>query len=187
VSEPEQLDLLEWLAAQPPGPSPTAPELAPAFAGQSADSVSVHLTRVDPSCNMRRFYSLALAVSLFGECGVVRRWGRIGSSGRIRTDWYEDLGEAKSALRTLCKAKYGRGYGAAVEQPSLDSGRRWSVARGYCQHSQVGGPQAQWAIWCVTHDRRSRSRRKAPTSGSGTASRSPGPGQCEGDNHTYGH
>lgn len=110
MSEPEQLDLLDWLAALLPGPPPAAPEPALAFASQSPDPASIHLTRVDPSCSMRRFYSLALATSLFGECGVMRQWGRLGSEGRRRTGWYEEPSEARSALPALLRAKRRRGY-----------------------------------------------------------------------------
>ncbi len=110
MSEPEQLDLLNWLAALPPSPPPTAPELVPAVAGQSPDPAPVFLTRVDPSCNMRRFYSLALATSLFGECGVARQWGRIGTEGQRRTEWYVAPREAESALQALLRAKRRRGY-----------------------------------------------------------------------------
>lgn len=84
MKEPEQLDLLDWLAAQPPIPAPAAPEPAPALA--TPDRVPLHLTHIDSSCNMRRFYSLALVTSLWGESGVVRQWGRIGSQGQRRTD-----------------------------------------------------------------------------------------------------
>ncbi len=108
MSEPEQLSLLDWLAAQPPSPPATAPELAPVSTAQNPDPVL--LTRVNPSCNMHRFYSLALAVSLFGECGVVRHWGRIGTSGQTRTDWYNQALEAETALQALLRAKRRRGY-----------------------------------------------------------------------------
>ena len=110
MSEPEQLDLLDWLAALPPIAPLAAPELAPAPTDQSPDPAPILLTRVDPSCNMRRFYSLALATSLFGECGVVRQWGRIGSEGRRRTEWYEEPSGARSALQALLRAKRRRGY-----------------------------------------------------------------------------
>ncbi|WP_246849619.1 WGR domain-containing protein [Rubellimicrobium arenae] len=108
MSEPEQLDLMDWLAALPPGPAPAAPEPALVVIDQSPDLVL--LTRVDPSCNMRRFYSLALVTSLFGECGVVRHWGRIGTSGQTRTDWYGAAPEAKTALHALLRVKRRRGY-----------------------------------------------------------------------------
>ena len=108
MSEPEQLDLLDWLAAQPPCPPPAAPEPAAVVTSQSPDRVL--LTRVDPSCNMRRFYSVALAVSIFGECGVVRQWGRIGTSGQTRTDWYGEAPKAAGALQALLRVKRRRGY-----------------------------------------------------------------------------
>ncbi len=110
MSEPKQLDLLDWLAAQPPGPPPATRESA--TVAQSPEADPVHLTRVDPSCNMRRFYSLTLAVSLWGEHGVVRRWGRIGTAGQTRTEWYNEPSIAQSTLQALLRAKQRRGYGS---------------------------------------------------------------------------
>lgn len=101
MKEPEQLDLLDWLAAQPPIP-------APALA--TPDQVPLHLTRIDSSCNMRRFYSLALATSLFGECGVMRQWGRIGSQGQRRTDWHASVEAAAAELERTARGKRRRGY-----------------------------------------------------------------------------
>lgn len=109
MSKAEQLDLLDWLAAQPPSPPPAAPEPAPVVTAQQGPD-PVLLTRVDPSCNMRRFYSVVLALSLFGECGVVRQWGRIGTSGQTRTDWYGEAPKAAAALQALLRVKRPRGY-----------------------------------------------------------------------------
>ena len=53
---------------------------------------------------------IGICSSLFGECGVVRHWGRIGTAGRSRTDWYEEPQEAESAFQDLLKAKQRRGY-----------------------------------------------------------------------------
>ncbi|WP_425467366.1 WGR domain-containing protein [Rubellimicrobium roseum] len=47
---------------------------------------------------------------LFGECGVVRHWGRIGASGQTRTDWYREAPEAETALQALLRVKRRRGY-----------------------------------------------------------------------------
>jgi predicted DNA-binding WGR domain protein len=106
---PVQLDLLDWLVAQAPCPAAAEPlPLPPAPDGTG----SVLLIRVDPSCNMRRFYSVALATSLFGECGVVRQWGRIGTEGQSRTNWYDEPREAESVLKDLLQAKRKRGYGS---------------------------------------------------------------------------
>lgn len=104
----EQLDLLDWLAAQPP----CLTEVVPAPDGTTLEPhlAPVRLTRTDPACNVHRFYSLELATSLFGEWGVVRHWGRIGSSGRIRTDWYDKPHEAESAFQDLLRMKHRRGY-----------------------------------------------------------------------------
>lgn len=59
---------------------------------------------------MRRFYSLALAQSLWGEHGVVRQWGRIGSQGQRRTDWHEGPEAAAAELERMAKGKRRRGY-----------------------------------------------------------------------------
>lgn len=105
----EQIDLLDWLAAHPPA----SPEVMPS-PGEDATGVQnvapVLLTRADPSCNMHRFYGLEFATSLFGECGVVRHWGRIGTSGRSRTEWFNEPQLAEAAFLILLKAKRRRGY-----------------------------------------------------------------------------
>jgi hypothetical protein len=46
------------------------------------------LHRIEPPCNMRRFYALSLQPDLFGTVSVVKEWGRIGQpepSGRRST------------------------------------------------------------------------------------------------------
>ncbi|MBP1807606.1 WGR domain-containing protein [Rubellimicrobium aerolatum] len=106
--EPEQLDLLDWLAAQPPGPAPILP--APMPRPDPAGPAPLLLTRVDPACNMRRFYSLALVTSLFGEAGVARQWGRIGAQGQRRTDWHASLEAAAAELERMAGRKRRRGY-----------------------------------------------------------------------------
>jgi len=103
-----QLDLIDWLEAQALGPAPVDPSLQAEH--PAANIGPVLLTRVDPSRNMRRFYSAALATSLFGEVGVVRQWGRIGSQGQSRTDWYEGSGSAEAARLKLLSQKQRRGY-----------------------------------------------------------------------------
>jgi hypothetical protein len=95
--EPLQLDLLAWLAAQAPGPAPAMSsfEIGPA----PADTGPVLLTRVDPSCNMRRFYSVALATSLFGETGVVRHWGGSGARARAGRTGMRGRGRPRQPAR----------------------------------------------------------------------------------------
>ena len=108
MSDPVQLDLLDWLAALPPEPLPVVPE--PMLGLATPDQFPVLLTRVDPTHNMHRFYCLVLTQSLFGEAGVVRTCGRIGTSGQSRTDWYGEHQEADTALHAPLRAKRRRGY-----------------------------------------------------------------------------
>jgi predicted DNA-binding WGR domain protein len=68
------------------------------------------LRRLDPARRMARFYTLSLQRSLFGETMLVRRWGRIGSHGQIRHDWFDDRTEAAAALSRLAATKARRGY-----------------------------------------------------------------------------
>jgi predicted DNA-binding WGR domain protein len=69
------------------------------------------LHRVDPSVNMARFYALSLENSLFGDILLVRRWGRIGTHGRVRFDWFDTPAEATSELARIVSVKARRGYG----------------------------------------------------------------------------
>lgn len=48
--------------------------------------------------------------TLFGEWAVMREWGRIGSPGTVRTDFYEDEGQAVTALAEIARKKQRRGY-----------------------------------------------------------------------------
>lgn len=72
------------------------------------------LRRIDPMKNMARFYSMEVDRDLFGNVVLVRRWGRIGTAGRIRLDEYAGEGEALVALQVLQAAKKRRGYQPTV-------------------------------------------------------------------------
>ena len=68
------------------------------------------LTRRDDSCNMARFYVLALEPSLFGDTALVREWGRIGHSVQRRLDLFATPELAREALETWLRRKRRRGY-----------------------------------------------------------------------------
>lgn len=72
--------------------------------------MKIDLARIDSSVNMDRFYYVQLTTSLFGDIGVERLWGRRGTRGRQRLDWYESETAAKTALLSLTKQKLTRGY-----------------------------------------------------------------------------
>ncbi|TIU14242.1 MAG: WGR domain-containing protein, partial [Mesorhizobium sp.] len=52
------------------------------------DGEAVHLQRIDPNCNMARFYALSVQPTLFGEVSLIRNWGRIGTSGQTKVETF---------------------------------------------------------------------------------------------------
>lgn len=70
----------------------------------------MHLIRTEPNANLHRFYRMDIVPGLFGDWGLVRNWGRIGSAGQVRTDWFETEVEAKDARFLLQMQKARRGY-----------------------------------------------------------------------------
>lgn len=68
------------------------------------------LRRVDVSRNMARFYVLSLEPTLFGEVSLVRHWGRIGTQGRQKVEFFDTNEDAKAGLAKLAKKKRKRGY-----------------------------------------------------------------------------
>ncbi|MCX8997223.1 WGR domain-containing protein [Rhizobiaceae bacterium BDR2-2] len=73
-------------------------------------SPPLHLRRIERSLNMRRFYTLTLQPTLFGEMSLTRHWGRIGTQGRSMTETFADECAARHALERLTRIKRGRGY-----------------------------------------------------------------------------
>lgn len=70
----------------------------------------VQLRRLDPMCNMARFYVIDVQQDLFGGWWLVRERGRIGSPGRVLTTPFPDLDAAAAAHAKLWRAKIKRGY-----------------------------------------------------------------------------
>ena len=68
------------------------------------------LHRLGPNVNMARFYALSLENSLFGDILLVRRWGRIGTHGRVRFDWFDNPADAADELARIATVKARRGY-----------------------------------------------------------------------------
>lgn len=69
----------------------------------------IRVVRVEPEQNMYRFYRLRRQADLFGGVTLFREWGRIGTSGRQKTDSFEDAGQAANALLALVRTKKQRG------------------------------------------------------------------------------
>ncbi|MDP2086022.1 MAG: WGR domain-containing protein [Gemmobacter sp.] len=73
-------------------------------------SDSIHLQRINPALNQRRFYRICLQANLFGGVDVWREWGRIGSPGRLRIEPCADVREARERQGRLAAGKIRRGY-----------------------------------------------------------------------------
>ncbi|KSV75638.1 hypothetical protein N185_17510 [Sinorhizobium sp. GW3] len=70
----------------------------------------LHIQRIDAARNMARFYSLAIEPTLFGNIRVVRNWGRIGTRGRERADFFENETQALSHFLEILRTKRLKGY-----------------------------------------------------------------------------
>ena len=70
----------------------------------------VHLKRIDPEQNMRRFYCLTVQPTLFGGASLIRDWGRIGTRGQTMMETFDAAEDADKAFDRLERAKRRRGY-----------------------------------------------------------------------------
>lgn len=70
----------------------------------------MYLTRSEPDTNLYRYYRMQIVRGLFGDWGLIREWGRVGSPGRMRTDWFGTELGAKDARFDLHMKKAQRGY-----------------------------------------------------------------------------
>lgn len=68
------------------------------------------LERRYETCNMARFYVLAIEPTLFGDTALIREWGRIGAQGQRRLELHPDHAAAAEALDVWLTRKSRRGY-----------------------------------------------------------------------------
>ena len=87
-----------------------------------AQRYRLYIERMDASRNMARFYALSIEGTLFGQTCLVRRWGRIGTTGRMVQHSFDDEGEAVGAAVLVgerdahAPGEVGGGQRAAVLQ-----------------------------------------------------------------------
>ena len=70
----------------------------------------IYLVRHDAAKNMHRVYQLFVAQGLLGEWSLIREWGRVGSPGTVRKDWFDTEEEAIIARQLLLDKKQKKGY-----------------------------------------------------------------------------
>ena len=78
--------------------------------GMIAQQYQLYIERQDPDRNMARFYALSIEETLFGQARLIRRWGRIGTIGRMVQHSFDDESEAVGLFLELLRAKRLRGY-----------------------------------------------------------------------------
>jgi predicted DNA-binding WGR domain protein len=70
----------------------------------------IYLERHDPDKNMHRFYQIYVVPGIFGDWSLVREWGRVGSPGTVRKEWFDTEEEAIKAAQILSQSKQKGGY-----------------------------------------------------------------------------
>jgi predicted DNA-binding WGR domain protein len=70
----------------------------------------LELRRVDAAKNRRHFYKMTVQRDLFGGASLIRVSGRIGTKGRVQSDFHKDEGRAISALMAIAQQKRRSGY-----------------------------------------------------------------------------
>jgi predicted DNA-binding WGR domain protein len=70
----------------------------------------IYLERHDPEQNLHRFYQMHVVPGIFDDWSLVREWGRVGSPGTVRKEWFESQEEAVVAGEKMIDAKRKKGY-----------------------------------------------------------------------------
>jgi len=69
-----------------------------------------YLECCDQTCNKRRFYSIYIAKTIFGDWALIKEWGRIGSPGTVREEWFDDEKQAINKAIVIVKRRLKNGY-----------------------------------------------------------------------------
>ncbi|MFT8371539.1 WGR domain-containing protein [Acetobacter syzygii] len=83
--------------------------------------ISIYLQRIRADQNEWRYYAMSIQPDLFGGALLMRRWGRIGTTGRLRLDQFSDEGAAANTLARLTRQKLKRGYKVIAQNAPLFS------------------------------------------------------------------
>ena len=70
----------------------------------------IYLEYHDDLENKHRFYQLFVLPTLFDDWSLVREWGRIGSPGTVKKDWFETQALADLAFQKISQEKLNKGY-----------------------------------------------------------------------------
>ncbi|TQX84306.1 MULTISPECIES: WGR domain-containing protein [Rhizobium] len=71
---------------------------------------NVYIERTDKAENKARFYAMSIEPTLFGDASLLRRWGRIASTGRQKIHCFENESQAVELFLAIVRQKRARGY-----------------------------------------------------------------------------
>ena len=63
------------------------------------------LVAINPARNIRRYYSIAVSIDLFGAIIVETRWGRLGARGQAKRLSFSDPGAAEHYIRATLRRR----------------------------------------------------------------------------------
>ena len=68
----------------------------------------IYMERHDTKQNMHRFYQLLVTPGIFDDWSLVKEWGRVGSPGTVRKEWFTTEQEAELASKKISGKKLKR-------------------------------------------------------------------------------
>ena len=71
---------------------------------------TIYMEKHDTKQNMHRFYQLFVAPGIFDDWSLVKEWGRVGSPGTVRKEWFTTEQEAELASQQVSRKKIKNGY-----------------------------------------------------------------------------
>lgn len=80
------------------------------YSGMEEQPHHTVLFRIDPTQDMRRFYSVSIQPNLFGGHSLMRNWGRIGTGGQLRIEMHDTKAAAVVERDRVLVSKQRRGY-----------------------------------------------------------------------------
>ena len=70
----------------------------------------LYMERHDDKDNMHRFYQMFVTPGLFDDWSLIKEWGRVGSPGTVRKEWYDCEEAALLAGQKIKNNKVKKGY-----------------------------------------------------------------------------
>ena len=70
----------------------------------------IYLVKHDSEKNMHRFYQMFVIPGLFNDWSLVKEWGRVGSPGMVRNEWFTTEQEAEMVSQKIISKKIKKGY-----------------------------------------------------------------------------